>query len=98
MVYELIKPTKYREPTGDIIKIVGSSKITWTLEQTERFQERARYSIETITDYMTPDIKVARLKPAEGEQSTVVIEVETDEAFDFAESLRQIKKIPKNHS
>ena len=92
LVYEFIKPTKSGIPTGEIIKNVGSSKITWTLEHTERFQERAQHSIESIIDYMTPDIKVTRLRPSEGEIPIVVIEVETDEAFDFAESLRQIKK------
>lgn len=92
LVYELIKPTKHKEPTGAIIKIIGSGDIAWTLEETERFQERATHSLETIIDYMTPDIKVTRLRPAQGEMPTVIVEVETDVDFDFAESLRQIKK------
>jgi hypothetical protein len=92
LVYELIKPTKSREATGEIKKIVGSGKIRWKLEETKDFHKRAQYSLETVSEYMTPDIIVTKLKPAAGEASTVIIEVETDEAFDFAQSLRQIKK------
>jgi hypothetical protein len=92
LVYELIKPTKNKEPTGFIVKLVGSSKIAWRLEETETLQERATHSLETIIDYITPDIRVVRLRPAPNEQQIVVVEVETDVDFDFAESLRQVKK------
>ena len=92
LVYELIRPTRYGEPTGEIIKLVGSRKIKYQLEETERFQERATHSLETLIDYMTPDIVVTRLRPSSDEAPKVVIEVETDVDFDFAKSLRQIKR------
>jgi DNA-directed RNA polymerase subunit RPC12/RpoP len=92
LVYELIKPTRYKEPTGFIIKLIGSGDIAWRLEETETLQQRATHSLETIVDYITPDIKVTRLRPAQDESPTVVVEVETDIDFDFAESLRQTKK------
>lgn len=95
LIYELIKPTRYGEPTGKIVGIVGTKKIKYQLEETEEFQKRATHSLETIIDYMTPDIILTRLKPLTGERPKVVIEVETDIDFDFAKSLRQVKKYKK---
>ena len=92
LVYELVKPTGHGEPTGEIIRIIGSKKIKYQLEETETFQRRATHSLETIIDYMTPDIVVTRLRPSPGEAPKAVIEVETDVDFDFAKSLRQVKK------
>lgn len=95
LIHELIKPTRHGEPTGKIIRIVGTKKIKYQLEEAFEFQKRATHSLETIVDYMTPDIVVTRLKPLRGETPKVVIEVETDIAFDFAKSLRQVKKYKK---
>lgn len=64
LVYELIRPTRYKEPTGFITKLIGSGNIAWTLEETETLQQRATHSLETIIDYIAPDIKVTRLRPA----------------------------------
>lgn len=41
LILELIKPTRRGEPTGDIIRIVGSKKIKYNLEETEVKERRA---------------------------------------------------------
>jgi hypothetical protein len=95
LVYELIKPTRLGEPTGAIINVVGTKNIKYVIEEPHEFQQRATHSIETIVEQMTPDLVVTRLRPQQGEQVTVVIEVETDVDFDFGASMRQIKKYRK---
>lgn len=95
LVYEIIKPNRQGEPQGDLIKIIGSSNIKYKIEDPEEFQTRAQHSLETIREEMTPDLTVTRLRPAAGESSIVVVEVETDVDFDFGQSMRQIRKYLK---
>jgi hypothetical protein len=95
LVYEIIKPNRQGEPTGDLIKIVGTSNIKYSIDEPQEFQTRAQHSLETIRELMAPDLTVTRLRPATGENPIVVVEVETDVDFDFGESMRQIRKYRK---
>ena len=95
LILEFIKPDPYGIPTGKIIQMVGDAQINIECETTELKQERARRSIETIVDYVTPDLTVRRKRVSEGQEPVVAIELETDEAYDFAESMRQIKRYRK---
>lgn len=109
IICELIKPDSLGKPTGDIIKIVGTSKMRYTLEHSIRFigtiyskpsMVKALFEApEKRTELveMTPDIVVARLDLPRNEKNRkdIAIEIETDYDFDFGESLRQIKKYKK---
>jgi len=96
LILELIKPNRLGE-VGDgalIVKIVGSKRIQYALEQdTPRLREQhweneddAEYA---ITHLITPDITVTL--PREGNKE-IAIELENDIDWDFARSLRQVKK------
>lgn len=89
LILELIKPNRLGEITKEslIAKVVGTSKAKYELE--------TRIGIwgdwEQLTGKpleMTPDIIITRLL----ENSQVAIELENDIQWDFANSLRQIKK------
>ncbi len=109
IICELIKPDSSGKPTGDILKIVGTSKIRYKLEHSIRFigTVYSKHSmvkslfgdVEKRTELveMSPDIVVARLDSPRNEKDRkyVAIEIETDYDFDFGESLRQIKKYTK---
>jgi len=90
LIVELIKPDRYGEATGDIIKIVGGGKIKYQLEELVYWRGHHQVLTGTYME-MSPDILVTRLRPAPGEMEQVAIELETDVDFDFGESLRQIK-------
>ena len=81
LILELIKPDKSGKPTGDIIKIVGTSNIEYAVEQTSTF-----YEFSDKTAKITPDV-VVRI----GNKETA-IELENDIQWDFARSLQQIIK------
>ncbi len=95
LILELIKPDPYGKPTGKIVQIIGDAKIDIECETTEDKQERARKSLETLVDYITPDLTVRRKRISESHRPVVAIELETDEAYDFASSMRQIKRYKK---
>jgi len=90
LIVELIKPDRNGEATGDIIKIVGGSEITYQLEELVYWRGHYQRMMGTFIE-MSPDILVTRLRPASGEMAQVAIELETDADFDFGKSLRQIK-------
>jgi len=102
LIVELIKPDRHGEATGDIIKIVGSSKIKYQLEELvyrrgQLTNQKIHYLnvMDQVWHSMSPDIIVTRLRPTSEERAKVVIEVETDVDFDFGKSLRQIKNYNK---
>jgi hypothetical protein len=91
LVLRLIDADKWGKATGYITKIVGSSDINYHLE--ELYHWRGMY--EQLTNEfvkMCPDIVVTNLKS----NKTTAIELEGDEGWDFAKSLRQIKKYNMN--
>lgn len=95
LIYELIKPEK-SEPykaTGGIVDIVGTSNIRYTLESSFTYHEIPEQAVAVT---MTPDVVVTKLnltlEEKETDRRNVAIELETDEDFDFGNSLRQIKK------
>ena len=91
LVRELIKLREWGKTTGYIIKIVGSARIKYTLE--ELFYWRGHYQ-QVMNTYvkMTPDVVVTNLSSGK----TIAIELESDVKWDFAHSLRQIKKYRRN--
>ena len=92
----LLKPDKNGKVSKDapIVGIVGTSNIRYELE--ELFYWRSRYEALMGTFVkMTPDIFVRTLGP---KMKTMAIELENDIDWDFAGSLRQIKKYRKNFS
>ena len=90
LIAELIKLDKHGKATGDIIKIVGSSKIKWQLEELVYWRGHYQQVMGTYIE-MSPDILATRLRPTSEEMAQVAIELETDVDFDFGKSLRQIK-------
>jgi len=90
LILELIKPDRHGEATGDVIKIVGSSKIKYQLEELVYWRGHYQAVMGKIEE-MTPDILVTRSRPTSEQTAQVAIELETDVAFDFGNSLRQIK-------
>lgn len=98
LIYELIKPDKSGKPMGEIIKIVGTARIEYGLEQSIVYHDfRKIVGVDSIqSDEMSPDIVVTRTESTPEEtkvgQHKVVIEVETDVDFDFGASLRQVNR------
>jgi len=91
LVRELIMLADWGKPTGYIIEIVGSANIKYVLE--ELFHHRAqRVSGKIHYIEMTPDIVVTNLSSGK----KTAIEVEGDINWDFAHSLRQVKKYKRN--
>ena len=80
-----------RKLRGYIIDIVGSSNIKCILEEIfYRLNPETPFVEEYIK--MTPDVVVTNLKS----NKTTGVEVETDIKWDFADSLRQLKKYKSN--
>jgi len=91
LVLELIKRDKWGKPTGYIIQIVGSRNIKIRLEDLFYWRGHEQQMLGTYVE-MTPDIVVTNLNSGK----VTAIELETDIEWDFANSLRQIKKYRKN--
>src|SRR3989304_7124748 len=91
LVLELIRPDRQSKPTGYVIHIVGTGDINYVLE--EMFYWRGHYEqiINTFVK-MAPDIVVTKV--ATGKK--VAIEIEGDFEWDFAHSLRQVKRYRRN--
>lgn len=99
LILEFIKPNEQGDPTGNaFIKIVGAGgkKARYHLERIFVLPdpEYAReYAIhENIYLDMTPDIAAENLNSGRW----TAIELETDIHWDFAHSLRQVRKYKKN--
>lgn len=95
LIYELIKPDRYGKVGKDalIVKVVGTRKIDYKLEEPTSYWERHRgkdlMEIKREVVKITPDITVTLLNQ-KGKQ--IAIELENDIHWDFQESLRQVKK------
>lgn len=85
LVLKLIDADRWGKATGYVIKIAGSSDIDYLLE--ELYYLRTATLVE-----MCPDIVVTNLKS----DKRTAIELEGDTDWDFAKSLRQIKKYRMN--
>ncbi len=91
LVLKLIDADKWGKAKGYIVTIVGSSDIDYLLE--ELYYWRGHYQQITGTFVkMCPDIVVTNLKSGK----RTAIELEGDMDWDFAKSLRQIKKYRMN--
>jgi len=94
LVRELIKLADWGKPTGYIIEIVGSANIKCVLE--ELFYNHEERKDPVFVGFkiveMTPDIFVTNQSTGK----TTAIELESDVKWDFAHSLRQIKKYRRN--
>src|SRR3989337_550809 len=91
LVLKLIEPEKWGKATGYITEIVGSKSIKYTLEDT--FWWRGHYEgIMKTFVRMSPDIVVTSINPSK----TTAIEMESDKDWDFAHSLRQVRKYKRN--
>ena len=91
LVLKLIEPDKWGKATGYITEIVGSKSIKYTLEDT--FWWRGHYEgIMKTFVRMSPDIVVTSINPSK----TTAIEMESDKDWDFAHSLRQVRKYKRN--
>jgi len=98
LIYELIKPDRYGKVGKNalIVKIVGNRNINYRLEETTSripFEEKDFTRLEILRLAMehliTPDIII--IFP-EDNRPEIAIELENDIAWNFGESLRQIKK------
>lgn len=92
LVLKLIDPEPAsRKPRGYIINIVHSSNIRYVLEEVFHQQNP---ETPLVPEYikMTPDVVVTNIKS----DKTTAVEVENDIQWDFAHSLRQLKKYKKN--
>lgn len=89
LILELIMPDKAGKPTGKIIEIIGTSNLRYRLELSRDITE----NFETIAT-ITPDIVVMNLNSKDMIVSNreSAIELENDIQWDFADSLRQIRK------
>ena len=94
LVLELIKPDEWGKPTGYVIRIVGNGKIKYVLEDLFYCAEERNTPISRDFKLieMTPDIVVTNLSSGK----KTAIEVEGDINWDFAHSLRQVKKYKRN--
>jgi hypothetical protein len=92
LVLKLIDPDPAsRKPRGYIINIVNSSAIKYVLEDVF-YQQNPETPLVKEYIKMTPDVVVTNLKS----NKTTAVEVETDMKWDFADSIRQLKKYKKN--
>ena len=95
MIYELIKPDRYGKvgKKALIVKIVGTRKIEYRLEEPTSYWERHRgntlMELKTEVVKIAPDITVTL--PQEKNRQ-IAIELENDVHWDFQESLRQVKR------
>ena len=93
LIFDLIKPDEYDKvgKSGLIIKIVGTRKIDYKLEESTRDSkfEMIGLGIERELVQMTPDITVT-VPPKYGKQ--IALELENDIDWDFQKSLRKVKK------
>jgi len=94
LVLELIKPDRRRQPTGYITQIVGGRNVNYILEELFYCSEERKTPVSTGFQLveMTPDIVVTNQSTGK----TTAIELESDVDWDFANSLRQIKKYKRN--
>ena len=93
LVLKLIKPNRLGQPIGSILDIIGSSsaKTKCVLEELYyRREERKPGKVEY--EKMAPDIVATNLETSE----KTAIEIESDMKWDFAKSLRQVKKYRRN--
>jgi hypothetical protein len=94
LILELIKPDRQHRPTGYIKHIVGEenpNSLTYVLE--ELFHWRGHYEqIQNTFVPMTPDVVVT--STVSGKRTAIEMEGDTD--WDFANSLRQVKKYRNN--
>lgn len=94
LILELIKPDKWGKPTGDIIKIVGTSKIEYRLEESVVSRYKTIATSKEVRQVvwkeseMAPDILVKDLNS----KKVTAVELENDIQWDFGQSLRQVKK------
>ncbi len=92
LVLKLIAPDPAsRKPRGYINNIVGSSNIKYILEEVFYWRGHEQVVLRTYVK-MAPDIVVTNISSGK----TTAIEVETDIEWDFAHSLRQLKKYKNN--
>ena len=91
LIRKLIEPDKWGKATGYIIKIAGSSNIDYALEELYYWRGHYQQAMNAYVE-MCPDIVVTNL--ASGKRTA--IELEGDTNWDFAESLRQIRKYRMN--
>lgn len=90
LLLELLKPEKSGRVGKDalIVKVVGTLKIDYKLEEPEYYQTK-NDAIQRTWSIMTPDILVT----TQGTQpKQIAIELENDIKWDFGKSLRQVKK------
>lgn len=80
-----------RKPRGYIIKIVGSANIRYSLEEVF-YQQNPETPLVKEYIKMTPDVVATNLRS----DKTTAIEIENDIQWDFAHSLRQLKKYKNN--
>lgn len=95
LVLKLIDPDPMsRKPRGYIINIVGSANIKYVLEELFYFAEARETPISAGFQFveMAPDIVVTNRSTGK----TTAIELENDVKWDFAHSLRQVKKYRRN--
>jgi hypothetical protein len=91
LVLKLVEPDKWGKATGYIVTIVGSGNIQYMLE--DLFYWRGHYEAVMNTYVkMTPDVVVTNSSSGK----ITAIELESDINWDFAHSLRQIKKYKRN--
>lgn len=91
LVLKLIEPDKWGKATGYVIKIAGSSNIDYSLEELYYWRGHYQQVMNTYVE-MCPDIVVTNLTSGK----RTAIELEGDINWDFAESLRQIRKYRMN--
>lgn len=95
LVRELIKLADWGKPTGYIINIVGSANIKYVLEELFYCSEERKTPVSVGFQLveMTPDIVVTVIDSGK----RTAIEVENDINWDFADSLRQVRKYRRNY-
>jgi len=91
LVRELIKLADWGKPTGYIINIVGSANIQYVLEELFYWRGHEQVKYDTYVE-MAPDIVVTNKESGK----RTAIEVKGDINWNFADSLRQIKKYKRN--
>lgn len=95
LVLAFVKLSKRGKPVGQYItEMAESANIKYKLEETYYMPNPRNPQARFLSDYvrMTPDIVVTNL---DNGRSTA-IEIENDIQWDFAQSLRQIKKYREN--
>jgi|WetSurMetagenome_2_1015567.scaffolds.fasta_scaffold51131_2 hypothetical protein len=91
IILKLIDPDKTGKATGYITQIVGSTNLTYNLEELYWYQGHYEKILNKFVR-MSPDIFVHD----NDKSKNIAIELENDEHWDFGHSLRQVRKYRKS--